>query len=259
MPPFTHMAAIVIGLFGMATASVAVAQDTDDWDFLVDPERKDLTVAGVQFEGGASLSVQCQGGMLSLFVGGIPMSGRNFRAFSIMGDDGLSRLSHFTRVEHTNLLHANDARAVRFLRTRERITIASSAGELQPMRMQLDLPALSANLDRVLTACGYPLVDSRDDLADVSDLIINPPIIEMPTFSRRYTVVRVEVSCVVSNGRLTACQSDHETPSAPEVGRATAQEANGTRVSLSDPAAAEGRLFDVVVTGDRNYRYRIPR
>ena len=125
--------------------------------------------------------------------------------------------------------------------------------------MQLDLPPQSANLDRVLTDCAYPLVDPRDELADASDLIIAQPMIEMPTFSRRYTVVRVEVSCVVSNGRLTACQSDHETPPAPEVGRATARRANGTRVSLREPVAAEGRLLDIVVTGDRIYRYRIPR
>lgn len=253
MPTMPRVTLGLLGLCGSLMATGAVAQDTDDWDFLVDPA-KDLTVAGVEFGGGVSLAVQCQGGALSMIVGGAPLSTAPIRAVSLTRDNEPSRRSYLNPIEGSSLWKSGDARAVRWLRRGGKITIASIPGQPHPMRMQIDLPGQSANVDRVLTACGYPLADSRDELADASGMLAARPRLEMPPFPHRYTIVRVELSCIISNSRLTACQSDHETPSAPEVGAATARRANGARVTLNDGVNADGTLLEVVVTGNRIYR-----
>ena len=128
------------------------------------------------------------------------------------------------------------------------MTIASVAGEARPMRMQVNLPAQSANLDGVLTVCGYPLADPRDSMTEVSDLIIKYPALQLPQLDREFVVVRIELSCIVSEGRLTACQSDHETPAVPSLGAAMARRANGAEITLQDGAVAEGGLVDIVAT-----------
>ena len=122
--------------------------------------------------------------------------------------------------------------------------------------MELALPTQPAGVDGVLSSCGFGLSDDRDDLPDISDLVTTWPPIQMPPFSRNYTVVQVEITCLVSLGRLSGCRSERETPSAPEVGAATARRANGLRVGIrrGAEAEAEGGLLEFVVTGNRVYR-----
>lgn len=252
---------VILGLLALSgSATGAAGQDTDDWDILADPER-DLIVAGVQYAGGVSINVQCHAGWLNLIINGIPTSSEPFRVFSLTREDGLSRKVHFTPAPDGVHWKSEDARAVRFLKTSGKVSITSVAGDTNPVRLEVDLPTQSANLDRVLTGCGYPLTDPRDQIPDATAFLLAPPRPDMPasamdSFPRHASAVRVEISCIISQRRLSACQSDHETPSAPDVGTATARRANGTRVSLSDAAAAEGTNLDVVVTGSRVRRSR---
>lgn len=250
MPRLTVLSSLLVLL---GTATTASAQDTDDWDFIAD-SAKNISIAGLQFSGGVSVNVQCSSDHLNLILGGLPNSVEPLRAISMTRENGAAQRSYLTLVPDSALWKSDDVRAVRFLRNSGKIIITSAVGDHHSMRMEIDLPAQSNNLDRVLTACGYPLNDPRDQLVDVVDLLVTRPVLDMPPFSTRYTVVRVELSCIVSEGRLSACQSDHETPRAPEVGIASARRANGTRVSVTDVLAAEGRRFDVVLTGNRVYR-----
>lgn len=255
MPKLSFILSL-LALLGPATG--AAGQDTDDWDVVVDSDQN-LIVAGVQYAGGVSINVQCHSDRLNLIITGVPTSSEPFRAFSLTREDGLSRKAYLVPAPDGVHWTSEDARAVRFLKSSGKVTITSAAGETHPVRVEVDLPTQSTNLDRVLTSCGYPLTDTRDQLSAVTEFLLAPPRFDMPEsamdrFPRHATAVRVEISCLISQSRLSACQSDHETPRAPEVGVATARRANGTRVSLSDAAAAEGMLLDVVLTGSRVYR-----
>lgn len=234
----------------IAASGASRSQDADDWDFGTDAS-KGVTLASVEFGNGASVAVWCQENRLVLLFDGVPASDTETRPISITREGGLTRRSYLARVEGSSLVRTEDARAARLLRAGGQITVSSIAGDARPMRMQFDLPAQSTSVGRVLTACGYPLTDDRDTLPDASDLVARYPRLEMASFSNRYTTVKVELSCIISGDRLTDCRSDHETPSAPEVGSATARRANGALVTLKDGVVADGSLLEIVVTGSR--------
>jgi len=241
---------ILSGLVAAAAFGWAAAQADDGWDVVADPAR-DRVAAGVQFGGGVSFAVQCQAGQLTVALGGMPTTDASIRHFDATRGGGASRLTWWNTHPGSPVLTSTDVRAVRFLRAGGNVTFASAAGEARPSRMQIELPTNPAGLDQVLTACGSPLVDPRDALTDVGDLLLEGPRVEIFGDLSRYPAIRVEISCVVRGGKMADCQSDHETPSAPQVGRETARHANGYPLKLSDPAAAEGRIVEVVVTGSR--------
>lgn len=208
-------------------------------------------MASVEFGEGVLVAVQCRNRQLNIIMGGIPRADQPTRSVSIIRADGKSRQTALSAIEGSALFRSSNAADARFLRAGGRTTVASLPRDPRPFQMALELPSRSAAVADVLTSCGHSLTDDRDDLRDVSDLLIRLPRIEMPELSRAYTAVRVELSCLVADGRLTACRSDRETPAAPEVGVATAQRANGLRLSLKDQAEAEGGVVEIVVTGNR--------
>lgn len=237
---------------GLSLVPWAAATQDADWDFHVDPSQE-RTRAGVQFSGGALVAVQCDAGKLSILLGGLPTAQTPRRSVLITREDGLSRLSVISAIEGSNLSWTDDARLARFLRASGQTTIASTTGDSRPFRMEIGLPTQPSHVDAVLSSCRYPLSDDRDALPDVSHLLTEGPMIEIPSIPRRYERIRVEVSCLVEAGRLSQCRSGHQTPSAPSIGAATARRANGQRVSLKPgtQAEAEGGVLDVVVVGSR--------
>jgi len=239
-----------LGLVATAAFGLTAAQADDGWDVAADPARN-LVAAGAQFGGGVSFAVQCQAGQLTVALGGMPAADTAIRRFDVTRGDGASRLTWWSTHSGSPILTSTDVRAVRFLRAGGPVTFTSAAGEARPSRMQVELPTNPAGLDQVLTACGQPLEDPRDALVDVGDLLLEGPRLEIHGDISGHAQVRVEVSCIIRDSKLADCQSDHETPAAPTVGRETARHANGYRVKVSDPVAAEGRIVEVVITSAR--------
>jgi hypothetical protein len=244
---------ILSGLAAVAALGLAGVQADDGWDVMSDPTRH-LVAAGVQFDGGVSLAVQCEAGQLMLVLGGVPEADDAIRRFDAVRADGASQATYWTLPSGSQVLTSRDVRTIRFIRTGGRLTLASGPGEPRPTRVEMNLPTNPAGLDQVLGACGRPLSDPRDALEALGDLMLESPRLEIFGDLSRVRNVRVEISCVVKAGKLADCQSDNETPTAPEIGRETARHANGYRMKLSDPVAAEGRVLDVVVTGSRIVR-----
>ena len=230
-------------------AGPALAQEAD-WDLSANPSQG-VTTASVEFGEGVLLAIQCRNRQLNVIIGGMPGAGEPTRAVAITQADGQSHNAVLSAIEGSPLFRTPSAPVARFLRGGGQTTVASRPGDPRPFRMVLDLPQQSAAVAEVLTTCGYTLADDRDALTDVSDLLVRPPRIEMPAFSSAYTIVAVELSCLVAEGRLAQCRSDRETPAAPEVGAATAERANGIRLSLKDQAQADGGVLEIVVTGNR--------
>lgn len=251
-PSFSRaLASCVTAAVWMMAGSV-VAQD-DDWDFHAEPSKR-LALASVEFGDGLLIAVQCQAAELNVIIGGVPGSDSSIRSVLVTRADGRSRRVVLSAVEGSSLFRSRNARDARFLKGSGQTTITSVPGDARPFRMDIALPSQATGVNNVLTSCGYALDDDRDFLTDVSDRLVSTPALEMAPFARTYTIVRVELSCLVSEGRLTACRSDHERPSAPEVGLATARLANGYRLSLKDGANADGGVLEIVVTGNRIYR-----
>lgn len=242
---------ILIAAVGIGAAAQANAQTSDDWDVSTDAGRR-LTVASVEYESGALLRVQCQAGQLDVAISGLPASPADSRPYARSLPDGRLIQSYWTGAPATGtLLSGEPVRDARSFKAGGALKLASGADAHPPLSIDLDLPSQSNGIDQVLTACGRPLVDPRDMLIAVNDLMLEAPSLEISDKAARYSDIRIEISCVVAAGRLAECQSDHETPTAPEAGEDTARLANGHRLRLRDPAAAEGQLLDVVLTGKR--------
>jgi hypothetical protein len=133
------------------------------------------------------------------------------------------------------------------------------------LRADFDLPAQSANLNRVLTGCGWALTDDRDLLSRVGpEVSLRDPDarpsrrIRRPSRSRAGGGGRPErrapglpvpppaeaqISCIVRDLRLTECRADH--PPVPGV-RSRAESLDwleGREVYAPDAAAAEGKVM----------------
>lgn len=246
--------AAIATLIGCSVPGTIIAQDAE-WDLHSDPVQ-DVSVASVEYEGGALVAVQCQARELSVVFRGVAASQGTTRNVLIRRADGSTRETVLTAIEGSNLFTTRGAGDARFIRAGGQTTISSIPDDPRPFRLEVALPTLPTGVDSVLRYCGYHLSDDRDALPDSNNLLVRRPALEMPPFSRSYTVVRVEMSCLVSEGRLSACRSERETPTAPEVGAATARHADGRRLTFREgtEAEAEGGVIELVVTGNRIYR-----
>jgi hypothetical protein len=229
------------------------AQSDDDWDVRTDPSQ-DLTVAEAHYSSGQSLRVQCLGGEISVGLTGLVPSSGATRTFDRERSSGLSEVSIWeVGADGATLIH-HSPRVARSLKRDTVLRLRSTAPEQSPLLVALPLPSPSRGIDEVLKACGRAVEDDRDDVLDVGGLIERLPRVEMAAFSdRRFTIVQLEMSFLIRNSRLSECRPDHETPDAG-IGWRTARRANGAEVQLRDPVAAEGRLVDIVITGNRIYR-----
>lgn len=248
------LVSVLAALSTLFAPSFVVAQDAE-WDFASDPS-KDLAVVSVEFAGGAFIAIQCQTRQLNVIFGGVPEAQTPARDVLITRADGATREAVLFPVEGSSLFRTPLEGHARFLRAGGQTTIISNSDDPRPFRMELALPTDPAGVNSVLISCGLSLSDDRDALPDVSHLLTTFPAVEMAPFSRDYTIVRVELTCLVSAGRLSGCRSERETPHAPEVGAATAQRANGRRLAIrrGGEAEAEGGRLELVVTGNRIYR-----
>lgn len=232
-----------LGLVAAASLGLATAQASDDWDFSADPTTNSA-VASIEYGGGVSLYVTCRSGYVMVLLGGIPANADAERAFIATRADGTSRTTTWLPTTGSPLLRSYSARTARFLKGGGGLTLRSAPGEPQPARLAFDLPSQSANLDRVLTACNYATVDDRDERVFQGPDVLADLRMEIPSAAlREHPSLTVDISCVVSSGRLIECRSDHQTPHAPEAGAITARAVNGTRLRRPDPAA-EGKVVD---------------
>ncbi|NBW08961.1 MAG: hypothetical protein EBR82_13145 [Caulobacteraceae bacterium] len=252
---------ILSGLAAAAALGLATAEVGDGWDLSVDPAH-DRIGAGVAFEGGVHLTVQCERGSLDVDLGGMSATAGSSFDLETTRSDGVARVSWWRQHPDAPVLTTSNVRQARFFRAGGRMVFSSPTGDARPGRLEMPLPTDSTNLDRVLTACRLPLVDPRDALVDVGDLLLERPRLDIRgNVSRggdlsRVKAIMVQLSCIVRDGALAECQSDFEVPSMPRevaaaarLGRATAEGANGHVLKLSDPAAAEGRVVNISVTG----------
>lgn len=257
--------AMVAGAMSVPVA--AVAQEEDDWEFGEDAARE-LTAATVRYDAGKAVVVQCEKGDLKVVIVGLPATTTASRRLAVSRADGRSDVqTWFAPAGQTAFTSTVSGRDARFLRGGGLYQLRSAEGEAgTPMRAAFDLPTQNANLDRVLTACGYAVSDERDLLQRASPDLKTaweaehendrprartgsrsvsqpnarsrrgpPPAPPAPRPSR--------TSCIVRGGEYADCRVEHASVGdrASDAGAAI-QRLNGTKLEAASAAANEGRV-----------------
>jgi hypothetical protein len=233
------MTVLTVAAGALASAQTAMAQSDDDWEFSQDATR---SIAMATYAGGQSIIVQCAGPELKLVLVGLPATTETSRRLEAVRADGATDSQTWQVVNGEAMVSGQPARDVRFLRVGGVMRLQSPAGQAAPVSAAFDLPTRHANLDRVLTACGYPLEEARDAIPRVS------ADVRMAEPPRRGTQggqpgKSLEISCIVESGAYRRCQADHVVEGVwSRTGRRTANTYNGIRLNPEDAAANEGRV-----------------
>ena len=240
------LAALAIAGLGLGGTTTATAQADDDWEFAEDAARS-LTVAAVRYDSGHAVIAQCANGQLRVLLAGLPATTETSRLLTATRSGGATDTQSWTMDEGGSLTSTLPARDARFLRAGGGLRLRSAPGDSAPINAAFDLPAQSANLDRVLTACGYPLVDDRDAIPRAApDLRLQRPPREGDVGGRPGR--SLELSCIIQNGAYSQCHADHF-PKAMNVrsARSEALNRNGSRLHPDDAAANEGKVAYIFV------------
>ncbi|HRJ65041.1 MAG TPA: hypothetical protein PLR59_11910, partial [Brevundimonas sp.] len=149
--------------FACAGPTAAIAQDEDDWEFQHEASLNQ-TVAAVRYDAGVAIVVQCRDRALSAALIGMPagVGGLEVQARRV---DGRTDLQTWAPGPQPGILMSTvPARDIRFMRGGGLYSVRTADGAPRALRTNFDLPTQSANLDRVLSACGWDLTDDRDQL-----------------------------------------------------------------------------------------------
>lgn len=228
----------------------ASAQDTgDDWEFVEDASLG-IVAAMVRFDGGQAIVAQCRAGELNAVLLGLPIASTWHRML-VSRADGRTDIQTWAAApgQTASFKTSNAGRDLRFMRGGGALEIRSGEGAATPFRASFDLPAQSANLDRVLSACGWPAQDERDAM----------PLLDGPVFTARVTPrptapsTRVNVSCLVRNSRTQDCRPDQIRPGREAADAEAAARGNGDPLQFGRPGdpAPDGVIYTTVDVPDR--------
>jgi hypothetical protein len=257
------LAALCAGL--CAGSTVALAQDEDDWEFQHEASLNQ-TVAAVRYDAGVAIVVQCRDRALSLALVGMP-AGVGGLEVQARRADGRTDLQTWVPGPAPGILMSSvPARDIRFLRGGRLYSVRTVDGPPRALRTNFDLPTQSANLDRVLTACGWGLTDDRDQLTRASlEISFRDPDARprerprgrgaragMPDAPEPAVPVvpalppaERQMSCVLQNQTLTGCRFDHPAAVAL-IGRDAErllQMVEGTQMFAPEGTVSEGQVF----------------
>jgi hypothetical protein len=250
----------------------APARQDDDWEFAADPAQG-LSIASVRYDDGKAVAVQCAPAGLRVVVVGLPATTERERVLAATRADGRSDTqTWFAEPGATAFTASVNGRDARFLRGGGLFDLRSPAGSAAPIHAAFDLPTQNANLDRVLTACGYAASDERDALPHVEDLKSKWQADHAeeiaraerggprPTSSRSRSVSSAsrrreappppprqpaDLSCVVRGGALVDCRFDHPPSGAPAEVERTLRNLTERVLDPVSAAANEGRVYYV--------------
>lgn len=243
--------AVAASLCALACAGgqAAPVQD-DDWEFVEDPAQE-LTLAAVRYEGGQSILAQCQRGRLVLLLTGLPEGEEMLRVAASRADGRVTAQRWTPVVGPGTYRSVTPGREARFLRGGGAYVVRSPVGAATTVNATFDLPGQSANLDRVLTACGWALEDDRD-LLEEADVTLDPRSARRPPPPFRVpSVPEREVSCVVRETRFRDCRADHPPSASTSNTRSLIRAVQGEEAHVpigADPASAEGKVFRVIAS-----------
>ncbi|MBP8062755.1 MAG: hypothetical protein KAY29_02695 [Brevundimonas sp.] len=247
-----------------AGPTLALAQDEDDWEFQHEASLNQ-TVAAVRYDAGVAIVVQCRDNALSAALVGMPAGVGGIEVQARRADGRTDLQTWVPGPQPGIMLSTVPARDIRFMRGGGLYSVRTVDGAPRALRTNFDLPTQSANLDRVLSACGWPLSDDRDQLTradkDVSfgDPNARPrerprgrgarpgrPDAPPPTAPTPPVLPPAErqFSCVLRDLKLTGCRYDHPSAAAAlPAGARFLRQLEGREMYAPDGAITEGEVF----------------
>ncbi len=258
--------ATALGAVLCAGQAMASSPQDDDWEFQEDPARR-ISVAAARYDAGQMIVVQCRESALTVVLTGLPQSAEMLRLTAARADGRAVEQAWAPAGAPGAYRSLSAGRDVRFMRGGGLYTVRTTEGAAPVFRGSFDLPAQSANLDRVLTACGWAVADDRDAVAEASTVTtVNPdgegrrrvptqrgatsraPRRELPMPPPPATPPPAEhmVSCIVRDMHLRECRADHagSVQNADVVALVRANEGREVYpIAGADAAASEGRII----------------
>lgn len=261
--------AAAVAAVALAGAGAAQAQAADDdWEFAEDPARQ-LTVAASRYDAGPSIIVQCREGALALMLIGMP-AGTERIEVNASRADGRTDVQAWRPTGSDGVFRSTvPARDIRFMRGGGAYAVRTGEGVEPAFAATFDLPTQSANLDRVLTACGWALADDRDQLPRAQGASLTDPDARAPRRStsrsiteRRaqrqappppaataFTPAEQQASCIVRDCRLADCRADHPPVAGAPDPADVLRRLDGSRVFVDGDREVEGRVIYVQAGG----------
>lgn len=263
---------LTAAVLSLTAAAATAAQDSEDWDLLVQPENE-LTVAYTQFDNGLLLAARCQRGVYQVMIGGLPAvpESKDFhksnRILVIGIGDEEEAEQRFLLGDNPSVAFSElPAPLARQMREGGTMTIVAPGGGEggRNLRYLVELPASNAAIDQSLTACDRPLVDPRDrQLDELKDdgLPVNLAWKRMPQpeypQGRTYTAGFAVITCVSqADGRVDDCVVETEFPVGGGFGAAAMQ---GTRKGrLENRGGGDGPIPARLIVYRVNYAMSEP-
>jgi hypothetical protein len=212
-----------------------------------------------------AIVVQCRDRALSLALVGMP-AGVGGLEVQARRADGRTDLQTWAPGPQPGILMSTvPARDIRFLRGGGLYSVRTVEGAPRALRTNFDLPTQSANLDRVLSACGWGLTDDRDQLTRAGRAEISfrdpdaPPPRERPRGRgaragmpeapppagppvQQLPVAELQISCVLQDLKLTGCRFDlPAAATAPDAAR-TLRRMEGGQMYALEGATPDGKV-----------------
>lgn len=240
-----HLFRTVAGLIATAlmAATPALAQD-DDWDFAENAQHQ-VSLASVEFGGGVALLVRCEKADFTVLVAGLPAHPDTALKVEARRADGrTSTYTLFAMPQRAERRIGSAERMARMLRGGGGLTLATAEDAAQPMRLTLDLPTQTGNLDRVIQACGRSFEGAHDNRPRIDDALLlqRPQPAAWPSASE--TERDGELTCVAdAEAVLRACTLEFANPR--RWGERVAEAFEGVKLEVADPATVAGRAYDV--------------
>lgn len=230
----------LIALLACAVALPALAQDAPaDWDLVRDPAKKSV-LAFTVFDVGLSVAFRCVDGSLNTVIAGLPASRQDRRTLQLGFQDRPPYDSLWTATTDRTVA-VGDYPAMLARDFREggslKLTVAGGAPDGRNLRYDVELPASNGAIDEVLTSCGRPLIDPRDEImAAIPDSGLpvgmdwaRPPRPSFP--NTNYASGFVVTTCLTTpDGRLDACVVEMEHPHDSGFGEATLRSTRRARL-----------------------------
>lgn len=243
MRHFLFRSALGLIAASMAAATPALAQD-DDWDFAENAQHQ-VSLASVEFGGGVALLVRCEKEDFTVLVAGLPAHPDNALKVEARRADGrASTYTLFALPDRAERRIGSAERMARMLRGGGGLTLTTTEGAAQPMRLALDLPTQTGNLDRVIQACGRSFAGAYDDRPRIDEALLlqRPQPRSWPSATE--TERDGELTCVAdAEAVLRSCVVEFASPR--RWGDQVAQAFEGVKLDVADPAAVAGRAYDV--------------
>lgn len=239
------MRAIIFTFLAAMLAGPVVAQDVaDDWDLREDPQER-LTMATLNF-GANQIALRCRAGALDFLLIGVPPTDEALRPVRVTAGAIQNESQLWLTWSGRPIASPTEPeRLARQLRAGGELDVrleATGAGG-RSHRYRLPVPPSATSVDKVLSACSFPLTDDwdlRPRAGPGLPVWARQPAPDYPSLAMQRGIEQGEVrlKCLVAaEGVLSECRILTESPAGVGFGQSALRSAERSRVGIPEDGA----------------------